>query len=151
MNDILRRGMEYNHWANQRWLDCLIRTNAEETDRKIFQHILASTKVWALRCHGISLTEMPKPDLTHENLDEISKMWIEILDTRENFNEMIPYKRTTGEPNQMTISWMAQHVINHGTYHRGELRGLRRMRGDDDFPDTDIAGYAFQAGGATSP
>lgn len=133
--------MEYNLWANQQWLECLIRTNAEETDRKIFQHILASTKVWALRCHGISVNEMPKPELTQETLDELTTMWLDIIDGRE-LEEMIDYKRTTGEPNQMTISWMAQHVINHATYHRGELRGLRRARGDDDFPDTDMAGYA---------
>jgi uncharacterized damage-inducible protein DinB len=140
--NILRRGIEYNHWANQVWLDCLTRTNAPDEDLKIFQHILASTKVWALRCHGISVTEMPKPELTKQTLDELTKMWLDILDGRD-LEEAIAYKRTTGEPNEMTISWIAQHVINHGTYHRGELRGLRRARGDNDFPDTDIAGYAL--------
>lgn len=138
----IRRGMEYSKWANQQWLDCLVRTNAGEEDRQIFQHILASTKVWALRCHGISVTEMPKPELTHETINEVHKMWMDILDGRD-LEEVIDYKRTTGEPFQMSISWIAQHVINHGTYHRGELRGLRRARGDDDFPDTDIAGYAL--------
>ncbi len=138
----LRRGMEYNKWANEQWLDCLNRTSAGEEDRKIFQHILASTKVWALRCHGISVTEMPKPDIDQATIDELHKMWMDILDGRD-LEEVIEYKRTTGEPYQMTISWMAQHVINHGTYHRGELRGLRRVRGDEDFPDTDIAGYVL--------
>ncbi len=141
----LRRGMEYNLWANQQWLECLLRTNADETDRKIFQHILASTKVWALRCYGISVNEMPRPELTQETLDELTKMWLDIIDGRD-LEEVIDYKRTTGEPNSMSISWMVQHVINHATYHRGELRGLRRARGDDDFPDTDIAGYAFLVG-----
>ncbi len=138
----LRRGMEYNKWANGQWLDCLNRTNAGEEDRKIFQHILASAKVWALRCHGISVTEMPKPDINQATIDELHKMWMDILDGRD-LEEVIEYKRTTGEPYQMTISWMAQHVINHGTYHRGELRGLRRARSDEDFPDTDIAGYVL--------
>lgn len=138
----LRRGMEYNLWANQQWLDCLIRTDAGEDDRKIFQHILASAKVWALRCHGISVTEMPEPDLTEETLEGLHKMWMDIIDGRD-LEETIDYKRTTGEPFQMTISWIVQHVINHGTYHRGELRGLRRTRGDDDFPDTDMAGFAL--------
>jgi uncharacterized damage-inducible protein DinB len=85
---------------------------------------------------------MPKPELTHETINEVHKMWMDILDGRD-LEEVIDYKRTTGEPFQMSISWIAQHVINHGTYHRGELRGLRRARGDDDFPDTDIAGYAL--------
>jgi uncharacterized damage-inducible protein DinB len=131
MINYLRRGIEYDLWANLQWLECLTRTNSEESDLKIFQHLLASQKAWALRCHGINPSEPPLPELNTETLIEI-----------------IPYKRYNGDPNSMTISWMAQHVINHGTYHRGELRGLRRMRGDDDFPDTDMAGYAFEAGGA---
>lgn len=142
MSNYIRRGMEYNGWANRQWLDCLIRTEAGEEDQKILQHILASTKVWALRCHGISVTEMPKPDVTIETLEEVQKMWMDILDGRD-LEDIIEYRRTTGEPGVMSISWMAQHVINHGTYHRGELRGLRRARNDNDFPDTDIAGYVF--------
>jgi uncharacterized damage-inducible protein DinB len=147
MINYLRRGFEYDLWANLQWLECLTRTNSEESDLKIFQHLLASQKAWALRCHGINPSEPPLPELNTETLIEINKMWLDLLDGRE-IEEFIPYKRYNGDPNSMTISWMAQHVINHGTYHRGELRGLRRMRGDDDFPDTDMAGYAFEAGGA---
>lgn len=145
----LKRGLEYDLWANQQWLDCLDRTGAGEPDRSILQHILGAQKSWAMRCHGISVTEPPKPDLTKESLQEIHDLWMKVLDTRE-LDEFISYKRYNGDPNEMQISWMAMHVINHGTYHRGELRGLRRARGDEDFPDTDIAGYAFSTGGARS-
>ena len=143
----LRRGIEYDLWANQQWLDCLTRTNAEEGDLKILQHILGSQKSWALRCHGINPTAPPRPELTHETLIEINKMWLDIIDGRD-IEDIILYHRYNGDANEMTITWMIQHVINHGTYHRGELRGLRRMRVDDDFPDTDMAVYAFEVGGA---
>jgi len=145
--EVLKRGFDYDLWANQQWLDCLIRTNAIEADMAIFVHILGSAKTWALRCHGISVPEPPKPDATQESLKEIHAMWMEILEAR-NLDEFIPYKRYNGDPNEMQISWMAQHVINHSTYHRGELRGLRRARNDQDFPDTDVALYAFMVGGA---
>lgn len=143
----LRRGMEYDLWANQQWLECLTRTNADDGDLNIFRHILAAQKAWALRCHGINPTEFPTVELTNDALIELNKMWLDIIDGRD-IEEVIPYKRYNGDPNEMTMSFMIQHVINHGTYHRGELRGLRRARGDEDFPDTDIAGYAFLVGGA---
>jgi uncharacterized damage-inducible protein DinB len=147
--ETLKRGLQYDLWANKLWLECLLRTEAGETDLAIFQHILGAQKAWALRCHGISVPEPPKPELTVESMEEIHKLWMQLLDGRD-IEQMIPYKRYNGDPNEMELSWIAQHVINHGTYHRGELRGMRRAREDMDFPDTDIAVYAFVVGGAKS-
>lgn len=37
---------------------------------------------------------------------------------------------------------LIQHVMNHGTYHRGHLRGLAEAEGLTDFPETDIVRFA---------
>lgn len=36
------------------------------------------------------------------------------------------------------LSEVAHHVFNHGTYHRGHLRGLADAAGFEDFPETDL-------------
>ncbi len=38
------------------------------------------------------------------------------------------------------VSEITEHVINHGTYHRGHLRGLAEAEGIS-FPDTDLIVY----------
>ncbi len=134
--------MEYGLWASKKWLTYLDEHSIGDPDRTIFQHILASTEVWARRVNGDSPMEMPKPEVSEATLEAQAKTWIDILQTRD-LGEWIHYKRTTGEEFSMELGIMAQHVINHGTYHRGELRGLCRARGDNEFPDTDIAAYAF--------
>ena len=145
--EFLKRGFEYDLWANKQWLDCLLRTSVGDPDLLIFQHILSSQVTWALRCEGEPPSEPPTPELTHASIEEINAKWMKLLESMDP-EEFISYHRFTGEGGKMKFSWMAQHVINHATYHRGELRGLRRMRNDNDFPDTDIAGYASPVGGA---
>jgi uncharacterized damage-inducible protein DinB len=36
------------------------------------------------------------------------------------------------------VSDIAAHVVNHGTYHRGQLRERAEADGLDDFPETDL-------------
>ena len=43
---------------------------------------------------------------------------------------------------------MAHHVLNHGTYHRGHLRGLAYAEGWDDFHDTDYSAWLRETGKA---
>ncbi|MBI1332398.1 MAG: hypothetical protein GC165_05925 [Armatimonadetes bacterium] len=145
--DIFKRGFEYDLWANKQWLDCLDRTGAGEPDRSLLQHILGSQLIWAMRLAGESPTAIPKPDLTVETMETINAKWLGLLETID-LQSSIEFRRTTGEGARAVISWIVQHAINHGTYHRGELRGLRRARGDEDFPETDFIGYGFSAGGA---
>lgn len=90
---------------------------------------------------------MPQPELTVETLTEINAKWLKLIEIIDANTEIF-YKRFNGDPNKVKFSWMVRHVINHGTYHRGELRGLRRARNDEDFPDTDFVGYAFVTGAA---
>ncbi|MFX6823282.1 DinB family protein [Acinetobacter baumannii] len=50
----------------------------------------------------------------------------------------LTFKRFNGEEVTSTVESIVLHVANHGTYHRGELRGLCRAAGWEDFPETDF-------------
>jgi uncharacterized damage-inducible protein DinB len=131
---------DYDLWANRQWLDFLTRKGVGDPDLKIFQHILGAQEIWYLRCLGTPPSGMPDFKPTQEKLVELHSHWRTFLEVRED-DPLIHYHRFNGEPGHMRLSQIAQHVVNHGTYHRGELRGLCLARGEEEFPETDYAGF----------
>ena len=136
----LARDFDYDLWANQRWLACLVGKQFPEPDTKIFAHILSAQQIWLSRVHGESLTKMPEVEPTESEMMRLNTGWTDVLlNARED--RQITYRRTTGEEFTVWLSDIAHHTANHGTYHRGELRGLCRSREDDDFPESDFAAF----------
>jgi uncharacterized damage-inducible protein DinB len=136
---------DYDLWANRQWMACLESKGRAEPDWSIFQHILAAQEIWAARCNGTSPTEMPTPEICDESLAELSATWKSLIDRLVD-DPLIDYRRTTGQALRMPFSCICRHVIDHGAYHRGDLRGLCRTRNDEDFPETGYGGFVFDSG-----
>jgi uncharacterized damage-inducible protein DinB len=137
--------LDYDRWANGLWLEFLEKKDLPEPDCQVFQHILAALEVWQLRCKGTSLMELPELPLSRAELDRLAGQWKNLLQDFAH-NPVVSFRRTTGEALEARFHRIVRHVFNHGTYHRGELRGLCRARGDEDFPETDFSRYMFEAG-----
>lgn len=135
--DAICEGFDYDLWANGLWLVCLQRKGLPEPDAGIFGHILWAQKVWLSRCNGVSPTEAPLPEATQAVMTELHDDWSSFIRAHSEDPE-IAYRRISGEAYSRKLSEIARHVVNHGTYHRGELRGLCRSRSDEDFPETDF-------------
>jgi uncharacterized damage-inducible protein DinB len=129
-------GIRYDAWANKRWLECLGSKGFPKPDADILQHMLSASELWCQRCAGSSPTQFPVVEFSSEAIDAAAERWIGLM-TSEAEDRVVEYTRTTGEPMSSKLSQIALHVINHGTYHRGELRGLCRSRDDADYPETD--------------
>jgi uncharacterized damage-inducible protein DinB len=143
--EALREGFQYDRWANGEWLDCLVRKGSIEPDMGILSHVLSAQKAWLIRCQGTSPAERPPVDLTVGTMDELFAGWIEALRSHPD-DPVIEYWNFSGVEYRRRMSRIARHVIDHGTYHRGELRGLCLARDDEDFPETGFAGYYMAAG-----
>jgi uncharacterized damage-inducible protein DinB len=139
--DLIIEGFEYDRWANRQWFAYLEGEGWPEADREIFRHILSAQEAWLSRVDGISLNAMPRPSLTLDTLEALHGRWVSVL--REHPEDpVIAYRRITGDAHAQPLGRIARHVVNHGTYHRGELRGLCRARNATGFPETDqIAFY----------
>ena len=135
-------GFDYDMWANSRWLAFLESKGWPEPDAQIFRHALSAQKIWVLRCQGASPTEMPVVEPTEESLRELHSLWRQEL---LRANHIVEYRRTNGDEHWSSRDHIARHVVNHGTYHRGELRGLCRARGEEGFPETDFIGYVLES------
>jgi len=136
----LREGFDYDLWANRKWAACLEEAGNSEPDLAILGHILAAQRIWSLRCQGTSLPAMPVETVDDATMVELHDLWITHLADRDD-DPVISFHRFNGDPGAQPLSLLARHVINHGTYHRGELRGLCRARGVESFPETDYYGY----------
>ena len=129
-------GFQYDAWANTLWLKCLEAKGFPQPDTGIFEHVLSASSIWYQRCLGFSPSSFPKVELTAVAIQQAADKWAVLMDSLPE-DRVVEYKRTTGEPMSTELSQIVLHVLNHGTYHRGELRGMCLLRGDETFPETD--------------
>jgi uncharacterized damage-inducible protein DinB len=117
---------EYNHHFNQK----LASVFSEEPDKipeksiKWFSHILNAHRVWNSRILPVEdkfgvwqmheVNELMEIDRTNY-IDSLK-----ILD-RENMESEIQYLTSKGDPFTNTVRDILFHVINHSTYHRGQI------------------------------
>ncbi len=142
MTDNLAALFDYDLWANRLWAEYLVVLGRPEPESSIFRHIFAAQEAWLARIDGQSPSEMPTPEADEATMRRLHGGWVEVLASRDHA-EVIPFRRTTGEEYEATIGDIARHVINHGTYHRGELRGMARAAGVTDFPETDLIKFVL--------
>jgi uncharacterized damage-inducible protein DinB len=136
---------KYDLWANRLWLDTLLKFPEPKRPDEVMTHILAAQWIWLTRCNdgfdlGLSLPAKPEaPSVTLA--EELNALWLGILD-RVPADRVLDYKNMAGEPMSLPFGALATHVANHGTYHRGHLRGLAEAQMVTDFPDTDFSIFA---------
>jgi len=138
---------EYNRWANRRTREAVARVSPEQFTRGIggsygslrntVAHLISSEWVWLRRWKGTSPTAPPFRDdeLTVDNLDsrwqpiELEmQVFVDSL-TPESVERIISYSTTRGQPFSEPLWQQLQHVVNHSSYHRGQIVTLLRQLG----------------------
>lgn len=98
--------------------------------REVFDHIVWAQEIWLGRIQP----EFGEPTGDRERAAD---GWTQLLQDAD-LDRIVDFRYRNGQPGRRTVAEIALHVINHGTYHRGHLRGLAEARGIDDFPETDL-------------
>ena len=147
MKEYFQKLYKYNEWANRRVLGAIERQNVTtEKILSIFSHQLVANFLWLHRIKGL-----PAPDLKlwqtydlpklRELVDEGSKQWIEFVESTDSFNRVLKYKNYVGDYYETNVEHIMMHLVNHGTYHRGQLVTMLRQLGVEDIPSTDFSGF----------
>jgi uncharacterized damage-inducible protein DinB len=140
-----RRLYDYNSWANHRTLEVCAALNDEQFTRDLHSsfrsvrdtlvHIMLVEWLWRERWLGRSPDKYP-PVNDFPNLESVRRRWAEIernlLDyvaalKPEDIDRVIAHKTTAGVPQSAPLSQMLQHLVNHGTYHRGQVATMLRQ------------------------
>jgi uncharacterized damage-inducible protein DinB len=164
VRELLLEGLEYERWANGRWFEVLARlesrtmfdrmtrgllTNGSgphEADAfETMRHILWAQGVWLRRCGGDlePLEALPSDERVQafrEAARALHVAWWDMVGRRD-LGEIVEYGNLRGEPHARRFSDIVRHLMNHGTYHRGQLRQIVEELGVGDFPDTDFIHY----------
>ena len=142
-----RRLYDYNSWANRRTLDACTPLSEEQFARDLrssfrsvrdtLAHILLVEWLWLERWKGRSPEKFP-PATDFPTLESVRRRWAEVernlLDyiaslTQEDIDRVISHKTTAGVPQAAPLWQMLQHLVNHGTYHRGQITTMLRQLG----------------------
>ena len=147
----LKKLVAYNQWADERILKAIDGMTATElatpvdayfgTLAKNLQHILVAQRIWLARWQGAppphrdAAVSESWPDAyaaTHANF----RAFVEPLGDRD-FDRVVNYVDTRGNPFAVPLCHLVAHVVNHGTAHRAEtgmwLERVGRSPGDLDF------------------
>lgn len=149
---------EYNSWANHRTLDsCATLTREQFTRdfessfrsvRDTLAHIYGAEWIWLERWNERVPAALPSaadfPDLQTLRVkwaehDRNLRAYVNAL-TPATLQRAIKYKNTRGTPYEGPIEPMLAHVINHSTYHRGQVVTLLRQLGSTPVT-TDLIGF----------
>lgn len=143
---------EYNRWANARVLDAVSKLTPEQFTRDLqsshrsvrdtLAHILAAEWIWHKRWKGVSPkalltpTDFPTVESLGARWAKVEGDYVEFINgiTDESLAEVITYTNTKGEEWAYPLGQMLQHVMNHSSYHRGQVVTMLRQLGAEVTP-----------------
>jgi uncharacterized damage-inducible protein DinB len=138
---------DYNRWGNGRVLDAATKLNAEQytcdlsnsfrSVRDTLTHILAAEWIWLRRWKGASPksfydpADFPTIETLRTKWAEVEREQMEFVNglTEEALATKITYVNTKGETWTYELWQMMQHLVNHSTYHRGQITTMLRQLG----------------------
>ncbi len=133
------------HWeANERYIHLLNKTSPlPDHTVLLMSHILNAHQIWLNRIRpdgtNVSVWAEQLPDEMAEINMQCYKRSVALL-AEADLSEIVHYENTKGQSFSNSIHDILLHIVNHGTYHRGQLAWLFRQA-DIAPPNTDYIFY----------
>lgn len=134
MKDFFRDLFEYNYNSNYKLIENFQNDSIKFSEKShlLMSHILNAQNIWNHRIMGISTefkvwTLHPAKDYSIINTQNLKKS----LDIIENISleKVLEYKTSTGDAYSNNVSEILFHIINHSTYHRGQIISDMKLSG----------------------
>ena len=152
----LRTLVDYHYWARDRVLAAAATLTPEQFTRGLgssfssvrdtLAHVYAAEWVWCSRWNGRSPSSLLSPD-QFPDVDTLRARWATlesdvrgVLDRmgEQGLDRVIGYTMLSGDERQSVFWHMLQHVVNHASYHRGQVTTLLRQLGAAPPEGTDL-------------
>ena len=158
---------EYDAWANHRLLEAVAALTPEQFTRDMgssfpsvrdtLAHIMGGQWIWLERWQGRNPTRLPSAE-EFPDLPSLRNRWTQIETdllafvrglTAERIAAVSEYKTLTAGTFTSSLEHMLQHLVNHGTYHRGQVTTMLRQLGAKSV-STDLSFFYRERGAAAS-
>jgi uncharacterized damage-inducible protein DinB len=159
---------EYNSWANARLLTRCVELSPDQWSRdlggsfpnvlSVVAHVVVAEWIWLRRCRGESPTSAPdwfsnpSPTALMKALEQVESDRLQFLRSlrKEDLEKEVQYSLLDGSKGVLPLSTLLRHVMNHSTYHRGQIAAmLRRLNVAP--PSTDLLTYEAERRAAAAP
>jgi uncharacterized damage-inducible protein DinB len=155
-SDYIHILVDYNYWARDRVLASAEQLSAEQLSQPLgssfgsvldtLVHIYFAEWIWYRRWQGES--PAARPDTSElVSVAALRDTWMALEAQIKAFvdglgpaglHRMIEYKSLTGQSSTSPYWQMIVHVVNHGTYHRGQVATMLRQLGAKPAVSTDM-------------
>ena len=161
--------VDYHYWARDRILDAVAPLTPEQFTRDMgnsfrsvrdtLTHMYFAEWAWHLRWIGQSPTAPLQPDM-FADAPSLRQAWQEHEGNMRAFLErtgdeglpkVIEYKLISGQPGASILWQMLQHVVNHATYHRGQVTTMLKQLGAAPPKSTDLIVFYRERSGTRQP
>jgi uncharacterized damage-inducible protein DinB len=164
----LRTMLDYHYWARDRLLDALEPLAPDQLNRDLGSsfksiretvvHTYAAEWAWHSRWQGNSPTSLLPAD-QFPDVASLRRAWSqheaemrEFLDRigEDGVSRVFEYKLLNGQAGASPLWQMLQHVVNHASYHRGQVTTMLRQLGATPAKPMDMIAYYRIKDGARS-
>jgi uncharacterized damage-inducible protein DinB len=146
MKEYFLKLYQYNAWANRKVIAALEKQNV--TDEKtlgIFGHLVSAQFIWLNR-----IKDLPKSSFQlwgkyslaelRSMIEESAGLWNDFIQEQDSFDRLLKYTNFVGDYYENNVRDIMIHLVNHGTYHRGQIALLLRQNGYEPV-NTDLITY----------
>jgi uncharacterized damage-inducible protein DinB len=154
-----QRLIAFHYWARNRMFEALDALTPEQFTREVggsfgsvrntVVHTMSAEIVWLARWKGESPAGMVSPDGYPDagsvrgawtNQEANLRAYFETLG-EQDIQRVIAYKTLAGVQSESVLWQMLQHVVNHASYHRGQVTTLLRQMGAAPPKSTDLIAF----------
>jgi len=150
--------VDYNLWANKKTTNLLSSLADDVVSRPIFnsfptikdtlKHLHYAESIWLQRIKLDELTQIPWPD-THPTSEQLYTDLVRasedlknyVFHIEEDLGRTVSFITGEGASLSNTIEKIIYHVINHSTYHRGQVITMLKQLGIKEAVSTDLYYY----------
>lgn len=156
MKEYLLNLTRYNIWANQTLtgfieeatesICTLEQKSSFPSIRETLLHLKNAQIIWLNRLQGESAGVWPAPNPANDTLAEAMELlknsedWLLYVESlsEQDLTREIEYKNLRGDVFSNTVSEVIAHVMNHSTFHRGQMVTMFRNAGFTALKSTDM-------------
>jgi len=137
---------EFNYWAHHRIFGVVKMLSQEQFTKNFgsshggiqgtLSHSMGAEEIWLKRWQGINPTSFAKAE-DYPTFDALAQHWetvehemmdfVHALKSDDDIRKTIVYKDLKGNEYSQLLWQIMQHLVNHTTYHRGQVVAMLRM------------------------
>ena len=147
MLETIRLLTEYTRWADARMSDAVSKLSPElwtkdlgsslKSARDTVVHLASAQWIWLSRWKGETpkgmwnAADFPTPASIREKSEALAKDLAAFVveQTEESVAKPLTYKNLKGDTLSYPLGQLMLHLVNHSTYHRGQVTTLLRQLG----------------------